>query len=138
MLESLRKQVSLIEDVKTWDNGRIVLEPDMVDASVLPLGYSIDVPDNRIIATVLKMSKSDKYQTPVIFVTNDLSMKINASACGTQVEGYRNESIESESSAAYTGKRFINTVTNKDIDKLYAVKEDGVECIEAVKRLTMK
>jgi PhoH-like ATPase len=86
LLESLRKQVSLIEGVKTWDNGRIMLEPDMVDSSVLALGYSIDVPDNRIIATVLKMSKSDKYQTPVTLVTNDLSMKINASACGAQVE----------------------------------------------------
>lgn len=127
LLESLRKQGSLIDGVKTWDNGRVMLEPDMVDASVLPLGYSIDVPDNRIIATVLKMGKSDKYQTPVILVTNDLSMKINASACGAQVEGYRNESIESESSTAYTGKRFINTVTDEDIDKLYAAKEDGVD-----------
>lgn len=127
LLESLRKQGSLIEGVKTWDGGCIMLEPDMVDASVLPTGYNIDVPDNRIIATVLKMGQSEKYQMPVILVTNDLSMKINASACGALVEGYRNESIESSSNEQYSGKRFIDTVTDEDIDNLYAAGKEGVE-----------
>lgn len=127
LLESLRKQGSLIEGVKTWDGGRIMLEPDMVDASVLPTGYNIEVPDNRIIATVLKMGQSEKYQMPVILVTNDLSMKINASACGALVEGYRNESIESSSNEQYSGKRFIDTVTDEDIDNLYAAGKEGVE-----------
>jgi PhoH-like ATPase len=126
LLESLRKQGSLIEGVKTWDGGCIMLEPDMVDASVLPTGYNIDVPDNRIIATVLKMGQSEKYQMPVILVTNDLSMKINASACGALVEGYRNESIESSSNEQYSGKRFIDTVTDEDIDNLYAAGKEGV------------
>ena len=121
LLESLRKQGSLIEGVKTWDGGRIMLEPDMVDASVLPTGYN-----NRIIATVLKMGQSEKYQMPVILVTNDLSMKINASACGALVEGYRNESIESSSNEQYSGKRFIDTVTDEDIDNLYAAGKEGV------------
>ena len=129
LLESLRKQGSLIEGVKTWDGGRIMLEPDMVDASVLPTGYNIEVPDNRIIATVLKMGQSEKYQMPVILVTNDLSMKINASACGALVEGYRNESIESSSNEQYSGKRFIDTVTDEDIDNLYAAGKEGVESI---------
>lgn len=129
LLESLRKQGSLIEGVKTWDGGRIMLEPDMVDASVLPTGYNIEVPDNRIIATVLKMGQSEKYQMPVILVTNDLSMKINASACGALVEGYRNESIESSSNEQYSGKRFIDTVTDEDIDNLYAASKEGVEAI---------
>lgn len=129
LLESLRKQGSLIEGVKTWDGGRIMLEPDMVDASVLPTGYNIEVPDNRIIATVLKMCQSEKYQMPVILVTNDLSMKINASACGALVEGYRNESIESSSNEQYSGKRFIDTVTDEDIDNLYAAGKEGVEAI---------
>lgn len=127
LLESLRKQGSLIKGVKTWDGGRIMLEPDMVDASVLPTGYNIEVPDNRIIATVLKMGQSEKYQMPVILVTNDLSMKINASACGALVEGYRNESIESSSNEQYSGKRFIDTVTDEDIDNLYAAGKEGVE-----------
>ena len=103
-----------------------MLEPDMVDASVLPTGYNIEVPDNRIIATVLKMGQSEKYQMPVILVTNDLSMKINASACGALVEGYRNESIESSSNEQYSGKRFIDTVTDEDIDNLYAAGKEGV------------
>lgn len=103
-----------------------MLEPDMVDASVLPTGYNIEVPDNRIIATVLKMGQSEKYQMPVILVTNDLSMKINASACGALVEGYRNESIESCSNEQYSGKRFIDTVTDEDIDNLYAAGKEGV------------
>ena len=129
LLESLRKQGSLIEGVKTWDGGRIMLEPDMVDASVLPTGYNIEVPDNRIIATVLKMGQSEKYQMPVILVTNDLSMKINASACGALVEGYRNESIESSSNEQYSGKRFIDTVTDEDIDNLYAAGKEGVGAV---------
>ena len=127
LLESLRKQGSLIDGVATWDGGRVMIEPDKIDASVLPIGYSLDVPDNRIIATVLKMSHCDKYKMPVILVTNDLSMRINASACGVLVEGYRNESIESGSKEQYTGKRFIDTVTDEDIDKLYAAGNDGVE-----------
>ena len=63
---------------------------------------------------------------PVILVTNDLSMKINASACGALVEGYRNESIESSSNEQYSGKRFIDTVTDEDIDNLYAAGKEGV------------
>ena len=127
LLESLRKQGSLLDGVNTWSGGRVIVEPDMVDRNVLPLGYSIEVPDNRIIATVIKMGKSKKYQLPIILVTNDLSMRINASACGVQVEGYRNESIESTTSIPYTGKRFIDTVTNENINALYTAGAAGVD-----------
>ena len=72
------------------------------------------------------MGQSEKYQMPVILVTNDLSMKINASACGALVEGYRNESIESSSNEQYSGKRLIDTVTDEDIDNLYAAGKEGV------------
>ena len=128
LLESLRKQGSLITGVATWDGGRIILEPNLVDTSYLPYGYSIEVPDNRIIATVLKMNGNAKYKTPVILVTNDLAMKVNAAACGVLVEGYRNERIESETKEQYTGKRFIDTVTDEDIDQLYSLGKNGVDC----------
>ena len=73
---------------------------------------------------------------PVILVTNDLSMKINASACGALVEGYRNESIESSSNEQYSGKRFIDTVTDEDIDNLYAAGKEGVGVVSLQEPMT--
>lgn len=121
-LEALRKRGSLIEGVETWEGGHVIVEPDMV-SDVLPAGYSLNLPDNRIISTVINMGNSDKYQEPVILVTNDLSMRINASACGVTVQGYMNETIDT-GHEMYTGKRTIEGLSDDKIDLLY--KEGSV------------
>ena len=53
----------------------------------------MDLADNRIISACLSLK--EKYSdTDVILVTNDVSMRINASVCGLEVQAYHNSQIK--------------------------------------------
>lgn len=103
ILEELRTKGNLTEGVKLDNGGILKIEPNGVDESNLPQGYSISVPDNRIISTALSLKKKSDIGTSVILVTNDVSMRINASICGLDVESYRNDHISADDT--YTGRR---------------------------------
>ena len=69
----------------------------------MPSGYSGDKPDNQIINTVLDIKKNQGHMfNQVILVTNDTSMRINASVCAAAcgfsdfVESYRNDHVSKE------------------------------------------
>jgi len=104
ILDELRLKGDLNKGVELHNGGKLFLEANCIE-DCLPQGYSLSIADNRIIAAVLGMEKSDKYPMPVILVTNDLLMRINASACGVTVQSYKNEMIEDDE--AYTGRCFI-------------------------------
>jgi len=121
ILESLREKGDLTQGVEldNGEGGKLFIDPDGVDESNLPDGYSITVPDNRIISTCLSLKK--RSNMPTILVTNDISMRINASVCGMQVESYRNDQIASKEEL-YTGKSIVQT--NGDIiNQLYREKK---------------
>lgn len=86
---------------------------------MLPDGYDIAKPDNQIINTAL-LAKNNS-DVDVILVTNDISMRINASVCGLKdnVQSYHNDRISL--SEIYTGREEI-TVSSEVIDKLYQDK----------------
>ena len=117
ILETVRTQGNLLDGVPTEAGGMVRIEPDGITDN-LPQGYKLDVPDNRIISATLTLQKKNP-DTPVFLITNDVSMRINASICGVQVQGYRNEIIEPDT--AYTGRSEI-TVTAEIINALYQNK----------------
>ncbi len=92
----------------------------------MPSGYSEDKPDNQIINTVLDIKKNQGHMfNQIILVTNDTSMRINASVCAAAcgfsdfVESYRNDHVSS--AEMYTGKRELQ-VSKEAIDYIYKNK----------------
>ena len=127
ILDSLREQGDLIEGVKLENGGMFFVEPDGVNQAYLPEGYSIQVPDNRIISSCIHMNKNNCKTNKVILLTNDVSMRVNATICGLKVQGVINDHVEDDS---YTGIRDEN-VSGDIIDQLYKQKEisipEGIE-----------
>lgn len=115
LLEELRQDGDLRTGVPLESGGTLRIEPDGIDAENLPNGYSLNSPDNRIISACLNLQAHT--QNPCILVTNDISMRINASVCGMAVESYRNDQI-SRKNMEYTGRREIGT-PREAIDLLY-------------------
>lgn len=99
--------------------GKLYIEPDGVDQNLLPKGFKIEVPDNRIISTCLYLNHGKLAHRHVILVTNDISMRVNASICGLFVEGYRNDQVKTSN---YSGHTDLD-VPSEMIDKIYADKE---------------
>ena len=83
-----------------------------------------DTPDNRIINGVLNLMQNEK-DTETILVTNDISMRINASICGVQVQSYRNEMIEQ--TETYTGRVIIEDINKTDgiLPNAFGILKDG-------------
>jgi len=121
LLDELRMKGNLRDGVKLHNGGLLLLCSDRKSAK-MPEEYSFGVPDNRIISTVLALQ--DEKDVPVALITNDLSMRINASICGVPVQSYKNESIE-EKKDDYKGKSERETSTEL-IDELYS--HGSVEC----------
>ncbi len=121
IIDSLREQGDLTEGVDLENGGKFFVEPDGVSEERLPKGFSISVPDNRIISSCIYLRDVRKF--PIILVTNDISMRINASICGVKVEGYLNDHISSEE-GEYTGHTTIDC-DSKYIDYLYQQKKAG-------------
>ncbi len=122
ILDGIRMQGDLTEGVPINTQGKkkgtLYIEPDGVNQSMLPEGFSINSPDNRIISTCLYLNKTLNKKSPVILVTNDISMRVNASICGIRVEGYRNDHVQN---STYTGCSEIN-LTKKQIEGLFKDK----------------
>ncbi len=134
ILESLREEGNLTSGVPIVSGGTFFVEPDGVDEKNLPDGYSIKAPDNRIISACISLQK--KSSARCILVTNDISMRINASVCGVAVESYRNDHVSSKE--IYTGKATVETdgsivnslYQNKIIENVDENKDDFTPCME--------
>lgn len=114
----LTKGVVLHTSSEAEKCGKLYVEPDGVIQGLLPQGFSINVPDNRIISTCLYLNQEKLREKPIILVTNDISMRVNASICGLAVEGYRNDQIAETN---YTGQTDLE-VSSELIDAIYAQK----------------
>lgn len=121
ILDSLREKGNLREGIGLENGGRISIEPDGVSQSYLPDGFNISVPDNRILSTCLYLNRleREKGHADVILITNDVSMRVNASILGIRVEGYRNDQIETSD---YTGHVLKHTTAQK-MESLYQNKK---------------
>lgn len=113
ILEYLRENGDLRKGVSLDNGGRLSVVTGGIGERFLLPGYSMDSPDNRIISACRYLM--GELSEPVILVTNDVSMRINASICGVSVESYRNIA---EKSSGYTGHADIN-VSNECISDFY-------------------
>lgn len=120
ILDELRLKGNFITGIRLENGGKLIIEPNRVKQEFLPDGFNISVPDNRIISSCIYLNKNN-IENKVILVTNDISMRINATICGVDVEGYRNDRVEE---SGYSGHTDIN-VDTKIIDLLY--KNESLE-----------
>lgn len=125
IIEKLRLKGDLTAEVPMDNAGvfKVILNAGQWH---MPSGYSEDKPDNQIINTVLDIKKNQGHMfNQVILVTNDTSMRINASVCAAAcgfsdfVESYRNDHVSS--AEMYTGKRELQ-VSKEAIDYIYKNK----------------
>lgn len=115
ILDRLRQQGNLLDGVKLANGGTLFIEPDGVNQELLPGGFHISVPDNRIISTCLYLNQGRLKNSPIILLTNDVSMRVNATICGVTAQEVQNDHIEESS---YTGHTDIQTDSGM-IDELY-------------------
>lgn len=98
------------KDTKMDNGGFFRIETDRV-ADNLPVGYSNNVPDNRIISATLELTK-DNPET--FLITNDVSMRIAAKTCGVKAQEYRNDQVDTDK--IYTGRRVIEGEFAQNMD----------------------
>lgn len=102
IIDSLKNKGDYLSGITLPSGGLFVIEPNGVVENNLPKGFDISIPDNRIISATITLSKKDP-KTKTILITNDISMRINASICGVETQGYHNEEIR-HIEDAYTGR----------------------------------
>ncbi|MGN0241643.1 MAG: PhoH family protein [Candidatus Weimeria sp.] len=127
ILDNLRQKGDLVKGVKNESGGITKVEPDGVYKDLLPTGYSMELADNRIISACISIKKRQgSSRKPVILVTDDILMRISATAAFSYagvkigVEGYENSHI-ADKDTLYNGWCEINT-DKETIDKFYKQK----------------
>lgn len=114
-LETLRQAGDIVSGIKTQNGGIVRVEPDGANADNLPFGFDMSVPDNRIISACLTLSRNPNM--PTILVSDDVSMRINAAACGLEVQAYKN--AQSNAVDMVEGV-YREKVAPEEINELYA------------------
>ena len=121
ILDEARAEGDLIAGVKTKTGGILMVQINGSSRENIPHNFSIEKADNRIIASCITLAKNA--DVPVILVTNDTLMRVNATICAKhsrvnlEVQSYKN----TESETDYCGYSDID-VDSGLIDELYKNK----------------
>ncbi|MEE0955682.1 MAG: PhoH family protein [Eubacterium sp.] len=126
-LEKLRHEGDLLKGVKNQAGGMVIIEPDGISADNLPKGYELDCADNRILSTCIHLTKQNP-SNPVILVTNDTLMRVNAAACSVEAQSYHNEKIDS---TGYLGWDTIEVTNSWQL--LEVLHEEGSVGLEEIR-----
>ena len=129
LLNACGNQGDLIKGVKLDRGGLLMLEPNGVDQSYLPNGFSIDVADNRILSTCKYLNEQEP-NNPVILISSDILMRIAATACGVKVQEFKKILVEDSD---YTGHTEVEDFDWKLLETLYDKKE-----LKAPKKLSLR
>ena len=127
ILDELRKQGDLISGVPTPSGGLLRFEPNGIKEGLLPDGFSLSVPDNRILCACKSMNLKHN-EPPVILVTSDVLMRLSATACGIEVQEFRKVLVEESEYTGYTDA-FISPEQMEIIyrDKILPIEEKYYE-----------
>lgn len=120
-LEELREKGNLVEGIPTEEGGFIRVEPDCIRPDNLPIGFDISSADNRIISACITLKCATGN---LILVSEDVAMRVNASACGVMVQPYRNGQSQEVKLVEGIHKK---EAESSDIDLLYSV--GSIPCI---------
>lgn len=123
ILDGLRVQGQLINGVSLSNGGTFYVANPLknIDDEIryenlfIPKDFDTKKPDNRIILSTIDIKKETRIKT--ILVTNDISMRVNASICGLEVEAYHNDQIKEDE--RYKGYREIDNVSPDIVNKLH-------------------
>ena len=121
VMDDLRQKGDLFKGVPI-DRGMVYVEPDGVDESYLPKGFSIGSPDNRIISSCIYLAKRFP-EKHFVYVSNDVYCRLNADACfkaanvDIGIEAYKNDYVAKEEE--YQGYEVIDDVTPDVINDIY-------------------
>lgn len=113
-LEECRCKGKLKDGISLDNGGRLYSLADVDIYDYLPYSYK-GSPDNVIIATTKAYAEKHP-DNETILVTNDISMRVNASECDVNVQEYKNECIKQ--TEAYTGRTSVDAVKSV-IEELY-------------------
>lgn len=122
VLDDLREKGNLIEGIPNEHGGKFLLQVNGALKANLPLGYSFERPENRIIAACIGIAKKE-YKLPVIFVSDNELTRVSATICAANagvkltVQSYKNSEIDVD----YSGHSDID-VAGSLIDELYTKK----------------
>lgn len=114
IIEHLMAKGDIIKGVAINDIGSFRILTDGISASHLLEGYSLDRADNRIISACKALQ--DTVSEPVVLVTNDTMMRINAAANRLDAQAYKNDHVDEDN--IYKGIRTIETEDWQFIDDL--------------------
>ena len=105
ILGELKDKGNFKEGILTQNGGMIRVEFNHVK-EVLPEGWDVNKPDNRILQCALALKEKN-----VILVSNDINMQIKASIIGIAVQSYKNTRV-SEDSIKYNERKKIYVMPN--------------------------
>ena len=88
------------------------------DLSLLPGGYSAEVPDHQIIASALTV-KNENPDKKVIVVSNDINLRIKCDAIGIEAQAYETENVIETGDELYSGFTKV-LVDEQVIDRFYS------------------
>ena len=117
ILDSLREKGSLADGVKLRKGHGLVHCKNFRLDVVLPSCYSLDKPDNQIIATALSQMMIFP-EKKIILVSCDINMRIKCDALGINCENYISGHVVKNSSELYSGFQSI-LVDDQIVDRFY-------------------
>lgn len=133
ILDELRMEGDLVEGVKIDNGGIVKVNLNNIDKKLLPVGFDIDKPDNKIISAAISIAL--RSEEPVILVTDSTLMRVNATLCAKYagaelgVQSYKNTQVDTD----YNGYTEAD-VAKEVIDALYKDKHvdipDGLKLCE--------
>ncbi len=115
IIDGLRVKAKLIEGVKLETGGNLRVDLYTEEhMKGLPPELRTDQGDNRILAVALDVkSRSD---TPVVFVTKDINLRIKADVLGLTAEDYESDKVSLDE--LYSGTAEVQ-LSRDDIDLFY-------------------
>lgn len=118
ILDNKKPEESVLKGIKLSNGGTFRIVTNYLQ-STMPVGWSLERPDNRILCTTKTLAEQG-INNQVILITNDTSMKTKAIAMDIPVQKYQNDQLVTDE--FYSGRTQIK-VTDTCINKIFKEKE---------------
>ena len=118
ILDNKKEDESVLKGIRLENGGTFRIVTNYLQ-STMPVGWSLERPDNRILCTTKTLAEQGS-ERQVILITNDVSLKTKAIAMDIPVQKYQNDQLVTDE--FYSGRTNIQ-VTDTCINKLFEKKE---------------
>ncbi|WP_236932629.1 PhoH family protein [Geosporobacter ferrireducens] len=119
-LNKVRQYGNFLEGISLPNGGRIRIEMNHMDLTVLPDGMDRQSNDNKILTIAKNVALADA-ERPTIIVTKDMCMTVKGEAIGLTVQDYQNDKVHTDElykgySQIYLSSQEINNIFKKGIE----------------------